>query len=143
MPEEYGGPQDFARRKSGERRVCRDFKIPLLADKGMDFFAFGGGALVAPQDSRTQHLVVFVQHNKRMHLTGQPNAAHGSGVCAALLKHGARAGADRLPPVLRILFRPAVLGLCHRIFHSFGCSNMPVGIKQDGFRTRGPDVDSK
>lgn len=54
---------------------------------------------------------VFVQHHQAVHLTGQADALDLGRIYAAFSNDRTAGFAHRPPPILRILLRPAVLGL--------------------------------
>ena len=56
-------PEDLRRGEARQRRVCRDLDQALLPDAFRDFLAFAPRALVAPDDGRAEHPVMFIEHH--------------------------------------------------------------------------------
>ena len=136
-------PQNLAGGKAGQRRVGGQLDQAFLADPLVDFFALFGRASITPQDSRTQDLIVLIQHHKRVHLTGNADALDVRRLDGAVAQHLGNAVAYGVPPVVRVLLCPAVLRLLHGIFISCTCDHTARGVKQRGLGARSADVNAK
>ena len=130
-------PQNLRSRKARHGRVGRDFDQALFAHFFRQFFAFFGGTLVAPDNGTAQHFAFFIQHDKSVHLPGNAQPADIRRIHAALRNDRPDGLRRRVPPILRVLFGPAVLGLVHGIFHGFMRDHIAFGIKQHGFGAAG------
>ena len=140
----FSYPKDFTSSKTCQCRVGCDFDVAFFAaHQSMDFFTFHSSSLVTPKDGGTKHFALFIQQHQRMHLTGQTNATNFSCVNAALCKNSADAVYNSFPPICRILFCPAVFGLCHRIFPCIGGNPMTCFVKKHRFGTGSTNVDTK
>ena len=136
-------PQDLAGGKTRQRGVGGNFDQPLGAHARCHFIAFRLGALVAPDDGGAQYFPGLVQHHQAVHLPGDTQGFHVRGVHAALGQHLLNGFYRRLPPVRRVLFRPAVLRLRHGVFHRSGSHDLPRLIEEDRFGTRGTQVNAQ
>ena len=109
-------PQDLCGSPAGERRVSGDLHQLFSAHNTVHFVHFRSGALVAPDDGLPQDVVVLVQHDQTVHLSGNTDALDLF-LGHAALGHNGLDGADHgILPVRRILFCIAVFRLIHGIF---------------------------
>ena len=126
-------PQDLRCRKTGQCRICRDFNETLLSNSFCDLLTFPGRSLITPDNGTADHLIIFIQHNKAMHLSGNTKSLDILPVHTGFL-HNLRNGFQRrILPILRILLCPAVLRLIQRIFFGCRCNHGSVFIKQHCF----------
>src|SRR3569833_1685626 len=70
-------PAHFGSREAGEHGVGGKLHDSLRAYGPGAPVALGRGALIAPEESRPEHLVVFVEEDGAVHLTGEPDPADG------------------------------------------------------------------
>jgi hypothetical protein len=68
------------------------------------------GALVAPDESGADDLVVFVEEDGAVHLAGKADGGDGFGRQTRNLQRFANCDGGGAPPVARILLGPAGLG---------------------------------
>ena len=72
---------------------------PIRFERG----TLSAAASIVPQDGRTQRAVVAAKQRRAMHLAGEADR----GNCLTLTGiEGEYCGVGRLPPVIRLLFRP-------------------------------------
>ena len=81
-----------------------------------DFLAFGGGALVVPEQGAADDAVALIEEDRAMHLARQADRFDVGGFELALLDDGADGFDDGLPPIFGILFAPERFGVIDRIF---------------------------
>ena len=136
-------PQDLGQGEAGQGGVGGDGDQLFLADLLVDFVAFLGGTLVAPDDGGTQDFVVLIQHDQAMHLTGNAQGHHIVLVHAGLHQHGLDGLDSSVPPVLGVLLRPAVVGLVHGILDSGRGHRHAILIEQHRFGAGGAKVDTQ
>ena len=101
-------PQNLRQRKALERGIrCEISQAHFATDALRDLPAFGGGPAVAPEECRPNHLAVRVEKDRRVHLPRDANRGHARAWCRG--EHASNRSDARLPPRLRILFRPSRL----------------------------------
>ena len=100
---------DFGQTEAGQRRIAGDGKKLFRAQARVDLFAFRRAALITPENGGAKRPAVFVQQRDAVHLAAQADGGNGFRLHAALGDCFADAGEGRLRPVVRVLFRPAVL----------------------------------
>ena len=135
-------PHDLRCGKARKRRICRDLNEAFTSDKTLDIFTFLCGTLVAPNDRGTKHVIVFVEHDKTVHLTGNTNADDITVANTAFFNDRTNGISCRMPPILGILLCPTVLRLIHRIFHESRCHRYTVFVKKNRLCTRGSKVNT-
>ena len=95
-------PQQLRRRESGERPVPRQRDQAVEAEAPLDLGALGCGALVVPEDRRSQGPVVGAERDEPVHLAGEAD-------CFGLDAEGAERRLGGAHPVVRVLLGPARL----------------------------------
>ncbi len=126
-------PQELGRGETGERHVAGDLDEALLRL----------GALVVPQDGRTQDFARRIEQHQPVHLPGQPD---GGDVCPADAAFGQRLadGARRcLPPFVRILFGPEGMGNLEGVRADGCCYDVPPRVDQQRFAAGRRNVESQ
>ncbi len=104
---------------------------------------FGCRPLIAPDERGAENAIVLIQQNGAMHLTAQADGGDLFRAGRGLLQQGGNGVNGRLPPVFRILLRPARLWrakgsmLTHCRADHFSCR-----VYQQDARAAGADVDS-
>ena len=121
-------PQKLRGGESGERDIGGQRRQALFADGVVEVFHLPEGTAVVPQDGRSDHLIRFVQRHQAVHLAASADARHLFGVKAPQKRRDALP--HRLPPVGRLLFRPAGLGEQQRILPCDGTQHRPLPIHQ-------------
>ena len=102
-------PKYFRRGEAGERDVSRVLLERLFADNIVKIFGLKRASAVVPQNGGTDHIVVFVEHDKAVHL---PRKADGDNTVSVNVRYKLfyyRNAA--VIPVLRILLAPTVFGI--------------------------------
>ena len=127
-------PQQLRRGEAGKRAVPGQLDEPLEADAALDLRALGAGALVVPEDRRPQHLVALAEHDEAVHLARESDRAFRQ-----LGEHALR----RLPPVFRILLRPAWLRRRERIVLLRRREHGAVLVDRDALDAGGADVEAE
>ena len=135
-------PEDLGRGKAGQGGICGDLDQSLPADLLRDLLALLRGTLIAPEDRLAQHFSCLVEHDKAVHLPGKADTRDICVVYSALLHNILNGAGNRIPPVVRVLLRPAVLRLVHRVFHRGRGNYISCRVKQNCFCSGGPNVRS-
>ena len=135
-------PDQLRRRETGERVVAGDRDQPLPPDSLANQVAFGGGALVVPQDGGAQDLIGLVQEHRPVHLSGQADRDHLVGAHARRGEDLADGGYRRVPPQLRRLLAPERLRDLEGVFGGADCAYGSRLVDQDSLGRRGRDVDA-
>ena len=135
-------PENFRGGEARQRGIGGDLDQPLRAHALGDLVALRLCALIAPNDGGAQHLALLVQHDQTVHLARNAQRNDLRRVHGAFAQHRADGGDRRVPPIGRILLRPAVLRLIHRILHRGGGHDRAALIEQDGFGARGSKVNA-
>ena len=97
------------------------------------------GPPVVPEDSGADHRVVFIQRHQPVHLTARADAPDLAGV--QTLQQLRDTGADRFPPVRRVLLAPARTGEFNRIFPAGDADNFAAISHQQELHRRGAQID--
>ena len=100
-------PEKFGEREVGESRIRGELDDSLRADLAVQFAALVLGAHVAPDQSRTHHPVLIIEHDRAMHLAGESDAGNVIGAEARLGQGFANRQPAGPPPVFRLLLGPA------------------------------------
>ena len=119
-------PQNLCSCPSGQCRICGDFHELLLTGRAVHLVHFRNCPLVAPDDGVPQHLIVLVQHDQTVHLSGDADAFDFLFRSTALCDYCLNGLDHGIFPVCRILFCIAVFRLIHGIFHSGTCHDSAV-----------------
>ena len=116
----------------------------IRADLLCQLLALLLGANVAPDQRRTDHAVLLVEHDRAMHLAGEPDAGdfiRGDAGAAQGFANRNRAGA---PPVFGLLFCPADLwGREGRVLFCRGCEHAALLIDDEGACAAGANVNAE
>ncbi len=95
-------PKDLRRGKAGECDICRILGKFVFPDHVVEIVCLLCRTAVVPQNSRTDHIVIFIQNDKSVHLSAEADARHLCGVKA--VREFFDAGSHSIPPVLWTLF---------------------------------------
>ena len=135
-------PLDLGGCKAWTNRVAVDFHHLFIGNNSADRLAGFCGTGVVPQDRTAQRLSCRVQHNRAHHLARHPDPLDGVSRNTGFINDITHGGDGRSVPVVRVLFRPAVIRLVNRVFLRHLRDFLPVLIKQYGFDTAGPQIQS-
>ena len=69
-------PQQLGQREVGQRRIRRQLDQPLASDLRVQPIALLVCPLIAPDQRRPQHLAGGIQHDRPMHLPGEPDGVN-------------------------------------------------------------------
>ncbi|NBU64809.1 MAG: hypothetical protein EBS29_09960 [Chloroflexia bacterium] len=131
-------PQNLGSLEASQCRVARDFDEALGADALGDFGAFGGSALVIPEQGRADDLVISIQKDRAVHLARQADTDDLGGI------HGADDITDgvlgALPPIAGMLFAPEGVWARNGVFGQRHRHDPAICITDNCFGTRGADV---
>ena len=134
-------PQQLGRREAGHGQVARDGA--RLGHQRFEFHAFGKGTRIVPQNGRAQHVLLLVEQRGAMHLARQRDATQAG------KRHrlGAADGRDHVqrgvPPVFRVLLRPAGMGAGHAQGHAAAGQDGLRVVGQDGLDFGSADIDTE
>ena len=106
-------PKHFGRGEAGERDVSRVLLERLFADNIIEIFGFTRASAVIPQNGGADHIVVFVEHDKAVHLPRKADRCN-----AVFIDIGHKLsyyGYAPVIPILRVLLAPAVFGIIYGI----------------------------
>ena len=70
-------PQQLGQREVGQRRIRRQLDQPLASDLGVQPVALLVRPLIAPDQRWPQHLTGRVEHDRPVHLPGEPDRLDG------------------------------------------------------------------
>jgi len=132
-------PEQRGAHEARRRERARQPGVTLRPQRSRQGGAFGGAALVGPDDGRAKRRAGFIEQNRAVHLAAE---ADGGDIGASGRRDRLARRADRrLPPGLRILLGAVGGGLEHRVLPP-GDGQDPgrFGIEQHGFGARRPDV---
>src|SRR5579885_1553951 len=73
----------------------------------LEIFGVGGAALVQPENRRPQHCTFVIHGHNAYPLAADGNPGDAAHSARMVLKEGAGASAERLPPIERVLLCPA------------------------------------
>ena len=136
-------PEKLGQTEAGQRGVAGDGKKLFRAQARVDLFAFRRAALIAPENGGAKRPAVFVQQRDAVHLAAQADGGNGFRLYAALGDCFADAGEGRLRPVVRVLFRPAVLRREKRIGTAGAADRTQlIVVENDLYRARA-QIDSE
>ena len=136
-------PENLGRGKASQRVVASERDQPLTSNARANLVALRGGALVVPEDRRTQDSASLVQHHEAVHLPRQPDRRH-IGACASRLPQRlADAVGDARVPVLRRLLGPERSRRREREWRRRAGHDLPAAINQQRLRAGRRDVDAK
>ena len=133
-------PEDLCSSPACEGRVCCDLDQLVAADDAVHLLNLSCGTLIAPDDGGTEHLVILVQHNKTVHLTGDTDTLYVFLLNAALSHNSLDGLGHGICPVSGILLCIAVLRLVHGVFYRLGGDNCTLFVKEDCLGTAGTAV---
>jgi hypothetical protein len=109
-------PKELGRGEAGEGGVADHLnERGSAAGAAFDLGAFGGGALVVPEQRGPQHLMGAIQEDRAMHLPAQPDAANLVAAQSRRGQGGLDAGDGAAPPILGLLLRPAGMRMGRRM----------------------------
>ena len=107
-------PEDLWCSEACKCNVCGILRKFFLSDNRIKIFRLLTGTAVIPENRRTDHIVIFIQSYKTVHLTAKTDSCYFFAVnpfCELFDSFHALG-----EPVLRILLRPARMGEEQRIF---------------------------
>src|ERR1044072_9288511 len=123
------------------------FEAIFMSQLCKSFVADAHSAAVAPDDGRTQYLLILIYTYQSVHLVGNAYTSYGFAVKGMLLLQQAGSMLYFLPLALGVLFGPASLRRLHRHFlrrARSACYTFAAGyIQQTGFYGRRPDIVTK
>ena len=124
-------PHEFGRGEAGERDIARPFEELIFADDIVEIGAFLDGTVVVPKYGGTDDVVVAIEDDEPVHLSGEGHTPDLiERVTAAEL---ADAGHHPAIPICGILFRPPVRGERQRVFCGRAVRDTPVVVGEDEF----------
>ena len=94
-------PDELRGRVARQRAVPRERDESREPELALDLLAFGGGALIVPEDRRPEHPLLGVECDEPVHLAREPDPGH-----VVRGQRGERC-LRRAPPELGILLCPA------------------------------------
>lgn len=133
-------PEDLGCGESCHCRICCNGYELIIADQIGQLCRFLSCTLVAPDDGGTDDLIVLIEHYQSVHLTRKSDAADLRRIDGSFCDHLADSHFGRLPPVARILFRPAVEGCIEGILAGSRRNRSTVQVKQYGLGSAGSYV---
>ena len=95
-------PEQFWRRKPRHHQVTGN--LPRAAYRFFQLDTLVAAAAVIPQNSRTQHALLFIQQRCAVHLPGDPHRFYIAQ--RVLFSQRFHCAVRRLPPVLGVLLGP-------------------------------------
>jgi outer membrane protein TolC len=139
-------PEQFGESEVGEGGVGGEFDEAFGADFGGEPVALGLGALVGPDEGRSEDLEFGVEHDAAVHLAGEADGFDGGGVaCGCGGFEGSGDGElGGAPPVVGVLLGPArVLGVDGGVVGGVRAENFAVAVDEHGARASGAYVDAE
>jgi hypothetical protein len=137
-------PQNLGGGETGEGRIGDHFnEFGAATGAVVNFVALGGGALVVPQNGGANHLVVFVQKHRPVHLARQPNRPHVGRLATGGGHRTADGRFNGLPPIFGILLAPQRPGMCAAIAGGALAQQLAGAIDGNGLGARGADIDAE
>ncbi len=100
-------PEKFRQREIRQGGVRGELNDAFCADLLIQLAALRLGADVAPDERRTDYVVVGVEHDRAVHLAGKSYAGDVGALEIGLGERVPDGNAAGAPPVLRILLRPS------------------------------------
>ena len=135
-------PLDLGGCQAWTNRITVDFHHLFIGNNSADRLAGFCGTGIVPKNRAAQRLSCRVQHDRAHHLAGHPDSLDGVSRDTGFVNDIAHGGDGSCVPVLRVLFGPAVIRLVNRVFLRHLRDFLPVLIKQYGFDTAGPQIQS-
>lgn len=106
-------PKHFGRGEAGERDVSRVLLERLFADNIVEIFGLKRASAVIPQNGGADHIIVFIEHDKAVHL---PRKADGDNTVSVNVRYKLfYYGYAPVIPILRILLAPTVFWIIEGI----------------------------
>ena len=136
-------PQHLGHGMSGRYGIAGAAKPCFFADGPHHLRAFSAGSGICPYGRRIQDSPVFIDGNHRPALPVYADSGDIGCTDAAFLKHSANAAYSRFPPIVRILLRPARLGIADAIRTFPHGDGAAPGVKQRRFARRSANIDSQ
>src|SRR4029079_14276949 len=129
---------------AGENGIRSPSKNGFAAHGLIDAVNLRLAALVAPDESRTNHAIVRVEHHKPVHLSGKTNALYVLSGKPGFFQHTAHRLPHRVPPILRPLFGPQRTPHPDVFVWSGERSNdLASVVNEESARASGSDIDAK
>ena len=100
-------PQDLGGLEPGERGVPGDLDEPPLPNELRDGLALLGGALVVPEQRRSDHLARSVEEHRAVHLAREPQPSHDVAAVGDLARRSRQHISSGPPPSRRVLLGPS------------------------------------
>ena len=136
-------PQHLGERVGRGKRVAAYGKQPLLPHRAAQFFADGRGPRIHPDRRRAENAPVPADGDRAPALAVHTDPGDLLRGKTALPRQTAQRRADGLPPVLRILLRPAGPGIGNGIGLRCLRQHAPRRIKRSSLAGRGADINSQ
>jgi hypothetical protein len=102
-------PEKLCESEICQRRIAGQLDDAVKADGALELLGLRFGALVTPNQSGTNDLVILVKQDGAMHLAGKADGGDGLSGEARGLKRFANRDCRGAPPIARVLLRPARL----------------------------------
>src|SRR5215813_7505246 len=102
-------PQQFGQGKVGEWWIAGQINQLICPKQIAEFVALLLGSLIAPDDRRSDNLIICVEQDCTMHLSREPDTGNGIFVETGINEHLPHCNSAGSPPILRRLLRPTRL----------------------------------
>lgn len=140
----FADPKKFGEREVCEWRIAGELDKSIETDGALELFGLRFGALVAPDESRADDLIVFIKQDSAVHLAGETDGGDGIGGESGGVKRFARCDGGSAPPVARILFCPAWLRAGEiGVFFGARGEDRAASVEDNGAGSAGADVDAE
>ena len=133
-------PENLWSGKAREGNIGRIFRKLLFADHIVQVITFLPGSSIVPEKRRADHLIVFIQNHKPMHLPAKADARHLLLLTASQQLFQTVHGTGK--PVLRLLFRPARMRKINGILFRDNFSDLAVPVHQKKLHRGCSKIDS-
>ena len=131
-------PEDLGSGKAGECDIGGSLAEHIPADLFIQIIDLLLRSSVIPENRRTDHFILIVQHHKAVHLSAGADAGYLR--CVLTLQKLRNAFQNRFFPVLRILLGPAGMREKERILFGDHIFDLTLFIHQQQLDSRSPQV---
>ncbi len=135
-------PQHLGCLEPGERGVARDLDEPVGADPLGDLLALPFGALIVPEQRRTDHLARGVEEDRAVHLPREPDPDDGLPRGPTVRRHAAQHLDRGVPPCVGVLLGPTRPRRQHRVVRRPCGDDRPALVDRHSPSTGRADVDT-
>jgi len=137
-------PEQFRKRKIGQRRIACELDEALLADLGGQIAALLFSANVAPNQGGADDASLLVEHYCAVHLPGETDASNFFSTQIRAGDRFANRDTRGTPPVFRLLLGPADLRRSERLMlFRGGGDDAALAVDDEGASSSGTNIDSK